>query len=139
MVDALTEARRVLMPKGVLIDVRPVLAPMVVEVLADNRASWAAQVSSFADAEEYAAADAAVGLATSRGLFVFEKRQPFEFEVYCDTSADLKQHAQLHRGMREADIPYEDLEARRRELEACGQTARLRCGRPWMLSAYHKE
>jgi hypothetical protein len=40
--------------------------------------------------------------------------------------------------MREAEIPYEALEVRLRELSA-GRTARLRCRRFWILSSYRKK
>jgi hypothetical protein len=138
MVDALEEARRVLTPKGILVDVRPVTAPMVVEVIIDTRAIWATEVSSNVGAEDDAAADDAVQHALSAEWFVFEKRQPFSFEIYCDTAEDLKLYAQMHRRMREAEIPYKVLEVRRRELSD-GQAARLRCGRSWTLSSYRKK
>jgi hypothetical protein len=133
MVDALREARRVLTPRDILVDVRPVTAPMVVEVVIATRAIWATEVSSYVGAEDNAAADAAVQHALSDEWFVFEKRHPFNFEIYCDTAEDLKLYAQMHRRMREAEIPYEALEVRRCELSD-GPTARLRCRRSWVLS-----
>ena len=54
-----------------------------------------------------------------------------------DTAADLRLYAQT-RKLPEAEIPYEELEERRCELDAGGQKAGLRCRRPWMLSAYRK-
>ena len=138
MVHALREARRVLTPRGILVDVRPVTAPMVVEVVIATRAIWAAEVNSYSGSEDDAAADAAVQQALSGEWFVFENRHPFDFEIYCDTAEDLKLYAQMHRRTREAEIPYEALEERRRELSD-GPTARLRCRRSWMLSTYRKK
>src|SRR4030088_2760159 len=138
MVDALREARRVLTPRGILVDVRPMTAPMVVEVVIATRAIWATEVSSYVGAEDNAAADTAVQYSLSCEWFVFEKRHSFNFEIYCDTAEDLKAYAQLHRRMREAEIPYEALEVRRRELSD-GRTARLRCRRSWILSSYRKK
>ena len=43
------------------------------------------------------------------------------------------------RKLRGAEIPYEELEERRREFGAEGQAARLRCRRPWMLSTHRKK
>ena len=41
MVDALREAHRVLKPSGVLINVRPITAPVVLEVVIATQAVWA--------------------------------------------------------------------------------------------------
>ena len=136
MVDALREAWRVLTPHGVLIDVRPVTAPMDLEVAVASRAIWTTQVNS-ASAAEDAAADAAVETAVANQWFAFVRRQPFDLEVLCDTAADLKLYVQK-RKLREAEIPFEELSARLRELGGRGQTAYLRCRRPWMLSVYHR-
>ena len=138
MVDALRESRRVLTPRGVLIDVRPITTPMVVEVVIAARRVWAKEVDSCGAPEDIAAADAAVRHGLSNEWFSFEKSLPFDFTVYCDTAEDLRLYAQA-RKLREIDIPYEELEERRRELSADGQPARLRCHRPWMLSTYHKK
>ena len=137
MVDALREARRVLTPRGILVDVRPVTEPMVVEVVIAARAIRAKEVDACSTPEDVAAADAAVQYALSGEWFAFEKSLRFDFEIYCDTAADLRLYAQT-RQLREAEIPYEELEKRRRELGADGQTARLRCRRPWNLSSYRK-
>jgi hypothetical protein len=136
MVDALREARRVLTPRGVLIDVRPVNAPMVVEGVISARAIWAKEIDACSTPEDMAAADAAMQHALSDEWFSFEKSHPFDLEIYCDTAADLKLYAQT-RKLCGAAIPYEELEERRRELGA--DTARLQCRRPWTLSTYHKK
>ena len=138
MVDALREARRVLKPQGVLVNVRPVTTPMVVQVVATTRTIWAKEVASYSTPEDVVAAEAAVQQALSGELFAFEKSLPYDFEIYCDTAADLSLYAQA-RKLPEAEIPYEELEERRRELGADGQTARLRCRRPWLMSTYRKK
>ena len=138
MVHALREAHRVLAPSGVLIDVRPVTAPLVVEVLIATEAAWAKTVDSYSAPEDVAAADAAVRHAVSREWLVFEKSLPFNFDIYCDSAAELSVYAEAKK-LCGAEIPYEDLEERRRELGAEGHAARLRCRRPWMLSTYRKK
>jgi hypothetical protein len=138
MVDALREAWRVLKRSGVLINVRPLTAPIVVEVVIASRALWAKEVASYSAPADVAAAEAAVQHALSREWFAFEKSLPYDLEIYCDTAADVSLYAQT-RKLPEAEIPYEELEERRRELGADGQTAGLRCRRRWMLSTYRRK
>ncbi len=138
MVNALREAQRVLTPAGVLVDVRPVTAPIVVEVVIASQAVWAKTVDLYSAPEDVAAAGAAVQHALSREWLVFETSLPFSFDIYCDTAAELSVYAEA-RKLRGAEIPYQELEERRRELGVEGQAARLRCRRPWMLGTYRKK
>lgn len=137
MVNALREAHRVLTPSGVLIDVRPVTAPLVVEVVFGAQSVWAKPVESYSAPEDVAAADVALQHALARDWLAFETRLSFPFEIYCDSAAELRVYAEA-RKLRGAEIPYEELEERRRELGSERQAARLRCRRPWMLSTYRK-
>lgn len=134
MVNALREAHRVLTPPGVLVDVRPVTAPIVTEIITGTQVVWAKAVDTYSAPEDVAAAGAAVQHAVSREWFEFETSVAFDFEIYCDTAAEFKIYAEA-RKLRGAEIPYEELEGRRRE---SGAEARLRCRRPWMLSSYRK-
>jgi len=138
MVNALQEARRVLAPTGVLVDVRPVTAPIVVEVVIASEAVWAKTIDSYSAPEDVAAASAAVQHALSREWFVFETSLAFSFDIYCDTAADLSVYA-VARNLRGVEIPYQELEERQLDLGAEGRAARLRCRRPWMLGTYRKK
>jgi hypothetical protein len=138
MVHALREAQRVLTPSGVLIDVRPVIAPIVVEVVIATRAAWTKTVDTYSAPEDVAAADSAVQHAVLREWLVFETSLRFEFEIYCDSAGELRAYAE-GRKLRGAEIPYDELEERRRLLDAQGREARLRCRRPWMLSTHRKK
>ena len=103
MVNALREARRVLTPRGVLIDVRPVTAALVIEVLIGTRWVSEIRVPSLVGVEDNDAADAAVQKAVSQKWFVFDRARPFPLEIHCSTAEDLKTYAQCHRRMREAE------------------------------------
>ena len=138
MVDALREARRVLARRGVLIDVRPVVAPIVVEVIVGVKTIWTKEVASYSAPEDIATADTAMQDAISGQWFAFGKSIPFDFEIFCDTAAELSVYANA-RKLHGEKIPYDKLEERRRELDGGGQAPRLRCRRPWMLSTYRKE
>ena len=99
---------------------------------------WAKPVDLYSAPEDVAAADAAMQHALAANWLTFETSLPFPFEIYCDSAAELRVYAEA-RKLRGAEIPYEELEERRRELGSEGQAAtRLRCRRPWMLSTYRK-
>src|SRR5436853_7305028 len=109
MVDALREARRVLARRGVLIDVRPVVAPIVVEVIVAAQTIWTKKVASYSAPEDAAAADAAVQHAISRQWFALEKSILFDFEIFCDSAAELRLYVK-DRKLRGEEIPYDELE-----------------------------
>jgi hypothetical protein len=137
MVDALRESCRVLAPSGVLIDVRPLIEPLVVEVLIGAEPVWSNSVDSFSAPDDVAAAEAAARHAASLEWFAFESSLRFNFDVYCGTAAELRVYAEGRR-LEGAEIPYEQLDERRRELAATGHPARLRCRRPWMVSTWRR-
>jgi hypothetical protein len=139
MVDALLEARRVLVTDGIVIDERPITAPALIESVSAAQVTAAVEIDAYGAKEDEAAADDAVRHVLSHAWFAFERSRPFDFEVYCDSSADLETFVETSKRMREARIPYQELEARRSELGvATGQPSRLRCHRPWIMSVYRK-
>jgi hypothetical protein len=137
MVDALLEVRRVLVAEGIVIDVRPVTAPVIIESVSADRVTTGVEVDAYGAVEDEAAADAAIRYALSNAWFAFHRSRQFDFEVYYDSAADLKAFVETSKRMRGASIPYRELEVRRRELGATtGQPSRLRCHRPWIMSVY---
>src|SRR5438552_3384063 len=125
MVDALLEARRVLVAEGIVIDVRPITAPVIIESVSADRVTAAVEIDSYGAAEDDTAADVAVRHILSRAWFVFERSRHFDFEVYYDSATDLKAFVETSKRMRGASIPYQELEERRSELGAAtGQPSR---------------
>jgi hypothetical protein len=85
---------------------------------ASRRAStWTKEVASYSAPDEVAATDAALQNAISTDWFVFEKSIPFDFEIFCDTAAELSDHTKA-RKLHGEEIPYDELEERRAELGA---------------------
>jgi hypothetical protein len=104
-----------------------------------SQVTAAVEIDAYGAIEDEAAADDAVRHVLSQAWFTFERSRPFDFETYYDSSADLKTFVETSKRMREARIPYQELEARRNELGvATGQPSRLRCRRPWIVSVYRK-
>jgi hypothetical protein len=110
----------------------------VLEAVIAAHAVWAKTVYTYSAQEDVAAGDAAVQLAVSREWLLFDTSLPFPFEIYRDSAAELRLYAEA-RKLRGAEIPYEELEERLRELGAEAPAAHLRCRRPWMLSTYRKK
>ena len=137
MVDALWEARRVLAPLGVVIDVRPVSAPIILERVIAAQTDWAKPFDLYSAPADVAAADATVRGAVSRGHLVLETSVQFDFEIYCDTADEFRVYVEAH-NLRGTDVSYEELEELRTESSPDGQAARLRCRRRWMLSSFRK-
>jgi len=135
MVHALQEARRILADQGVLVDVRPVVSPIVLDVVIASQSVWTRDIAIFSSPEDIAAADSAVQHSLSLNWFSYDKNISFDFDIYCDTAAELDTYVNA-RKLRGEEIPYDDLEARLREFEP---DSRLRCRRRWMLSTYRKK
>jgi hypothetical protein len=92
MVHALDEIGRVLAPKGVLIDIRPLEARWPVEVAADSGMVEVGRLTdlpiAIADDE---AASRAMHEAESRGWFARLQEQEFPFFYYWDTPSEMKE------------------------------------------------
>ena len=134
---SLRESHRVLTPSGVLIDVRPVTAAIVLELVIATHAVWAKTICTYSAPEDVAAADAAVQLAVTRGWLAFDMSLPFHSRSIAIAPPS---YASMPRreNCAGAEIPYEEIEERLRELGAETPAARLRCRRPWMLSTHRK-
>src|SRR5262245_20199431 len=63
---------------------------IVVEVVVDNQTVWAKTFDLFSAPEDVGAAVAAVQHAVLRDGLLSETSLPFQFEIYCDTAAELR-------------------------------------------------
>ncbi|WKZ34193.1 MAG: hypothetical protein QY332_11290 [Anaerolineales bacterium] len=91
MVHALDEIRRVLKPKGILIDLRPVEANWSVEVVSSAGWQVSGRVSDLpAAVDDDEAAFKAMREAESNGWYVKEKEREFDFFYYWDTPSEMK-------------------------------------------------
>lgn len=92
MVHALNEIRRVLIPNGILIDLRPLLDRWQIEVASARATKQTGRVNDFpiglADDE---AANRSMSEAESNGWFVREQEQFFSFVYSWDTPSEMEE------------------------------------------------
>jgi hypothetical protein len=88
MVHALSEARRVLEPGGILVDLRPAARHRRVGVIRNGRTLWLARMRERFDDDR--AADRAVARLVGRGQLRAAGRFEFSCRRVMDTLADLK-------------------------------------------------
>ena len=92
MVDALGEIRRVLVPGGILLDIRPLAAAWPVEVASEKDARAIGQLIDLPGAlADDAASDDAMLEADRRGWFRLESREYFMYDYYWDTPSEMKE------------------------------------------------
>ena len=139
MVDALEEAYRVMVPGGILVDLRPISARYRLEVVTDAATTAVADVEAYGVQDDDDAADAAVEHVVSRGRLLPGGRVQFDFEFYWDTVVEMKAFAEASRRMRQAGLDFGELEERRRGLSGgTERAARFLCHRPTILNTYRK-
>ena len=92
---ALEEIRRILVPEGILIDLRPVADRWPVELSSDRavrKLGWITDLpTGLADDE---AANNAFKEIARRGTFVCESNEYFRFFYYWDTPEEMREHIQ---------------------------------------------
>src|SRR5579864_3756200 len=110
MVDALQEACRVVVPGGMVVDLRPMSARYRLEVVTASVAAAVAEIEAYEAQDDDNAADAAVEQVVSSGWLLPGGTVQFDFEFYWDTVADMKAFAETSRRMRGAGLDYAALE-----------------------------
>ncbi len=91
MVHALTEARRVLLPGGRLIDLRPTARNRRVELDLPGATLFMGEIDSSSTFPDHAAANAALEATLSAGEFCLEHKTTFPIAHDLDTLADLRE------------------------------------------------
>ncbi len=89
MVHALHEAWRVLLPQGILIDLRPLCADAPLEIVGAASVELAGVVDMSPDIADEIAADQAIDSVVSDGIFKKIQLDHFDFAYYWETVADM--------------------------------------------------
>jgi hypothetical protein len=94
MVHALKEIWRVLMPGGVLLDLRPFCASWPVEVVAGKRVMRAGALDDSLSLVDDLAANRAVEQVIADGWFRRDRSGSFTYDWYWDTLDELREHVE---------------------------------------------
>ncbi len=102
MVHALSEARRVLLPGGSLIDLRPTTRNRSVELRLPEATLHVGEIDSSSTAPDHIMANEALDAALAAGQFQLEHETNFDYVSDLDTLADLRE---FKRGLRRSVMP----------------------------------
>ena len=92
MVHALSEIRRVLIPSGILIDLRPMLSRWEVEVASGREANITGRVNDFeVGLADDTAANRSMTEAESNGWFIREREEFFAYVYSWDTPHEMEE------------------------------------------------
>ncbi len=95
MVHALEEIRRVLIPEGLLVDLRPLAKPGSVELVAGGRQLKMGRLTDFPSEKiEEKASNSAFRKAARLGWFVRESNASFPFFYYWDSPREMRDYIQ---------------------------------------------
>jgi hypothetical protein len=93
MVHALDEIRRVLIPSGGLIDLRPLLDQWPLQVISENnRIETGRLIDLPAGLGDDEAANLAFKEASQRGWFITEREQSYPLYYYWDSPEEMREH-----------------------------------------------
>ncbi len=136
MVHALKEFWRVLVPKGVLIDLRPLHTSPPIEIVAGGEVLIAGYVDESRGVPNDTAANNSMAQAVQADWFVCEKEEAFDFATYWDTPDELKAYAE--EWWSNSRLPEEALEEARRLASSNSAVARVRVRYETLISRYRK-
>ncbi len=90
MVHALKEAHRVLVPQGIMVDVRPLSVDVPLEILYEGGRESAGMIDTSPDIELDIAADNAIESILIGRIFIESSKEYFDFAYYWKTIHDLE-------------------------------------------------
>lgn len=136
MVHALAESWRVLAVDGVLIDIRPCLGNMRLEVLSEEGDRLAGLADDSALVSDHEAVERTLDQGQRDGMFSKEEEQFFDFAYYWDTLEDFEVYVQENWVSRR--VPKKLLrKARKMGVDAEGST-RIRIRDERVIARYRK-
>jgi hypothetical protein len=138
MVNALSDAWRVLVNNGTLLDLRPLAANYQLELVTPAAAIPIGYTDTTGRSDDDAAADAAVAWVVDEGLFALRRRVEFDIEILWESVRDLERYM-MTRARTRVTPSYEELE-RAQQRAATGSDARprLRASRRVVLAAFDR-
>ena len=137
MVHALRDARRTLVRKGVLVDLRPRSTVFSIDVVAGPHTEAVGKADASAGEADDRAADAAIQVEVNAGRLTPRSEARFEVHFYWDTTAGLLEYLRTGRRPKLLDRPGDEIEAKLQMIRAeAGPAARLRCTRQMSFASY---
>ncbi len=138
MVHALEEIRRILIPGGVMIDLRPLADRWPVEVISDRTHHELGRLTDLpAGLADDEAANNAIKESARRGWFVLESELNFPFFYYWDTPEEMQEHIHEKWGdfMQMADQVYSETQ---KAWATAGADRRVRVQAKMLLTRWRK-
>lgn len=123
MVHALKDIWQVLAPGGILIDLRPIHADWLLEVVGENQVVSIGAVDNTLHRADDFAANQALEQTVADNLFRCERQASFRYAWYWDTSHEMKTY--FENRSPPLSIPEEMLQKTRNALQNAGQNAQV--------------
>ena len=138
MVDALKEAWRVLTPRGILLDLRPLAQDMPIEIASQGNIAVSGFVDGAPGKPHDDACDVSLARVQGEGWFASEHQRVFDLPVYFDTVDDMQRYLEENFRVRHAALEDSVLEHARRTLARGTKRARVRLRHRLLLARYRK-
>ncbi len=138
MVNALKEAWRVLTPRGVLLDLRPLAQDMSIEIACQDSVAVTGFVDGAPGKPHDDACDVSLASVQGEGWFASEHQRVFDLPVYFDTVDDMQRYLEENFRVRHAALEDDVLEHARRTLARETKGARVRLRHRLLLARYRR-
>ena len=138
MVNALKEAWRVLTPRGVLLDLRPLAQDMPIEIASQGNIAVTGFVDGAPGKPHDDACDVSLERVQGEGWFASEHQRVFDLPVYFDTVDDMQRYLEENFRVRHAALECDVLEHTRRTLARGTEGARVRLRHRLLLARYRR-